>query len=136
MKDYRREYPLFSLCGLNCALCPMHLDGYCPGCGGGAGHQGCAVIRCSRQHGGVEFCFQCAQYPCDRYLTPPEYDVLLPTGHQIQDLKQAKAAGLEAYRQELEEKAALLRRLLEGYNDGRRKSFYCVAVNLLPLSDL
>ena len=26
MKNYQREYPLFSLCGLNCALCPMHLN--------------------------------------------------------------------------------------------------------------
>ncbi len=30
----------------------------------------------------------------------------------------------------------LLRRLLEHYNDGRRKSFYCMAVNLLELSQL
>jgi hypothetical protein len=37
MKDFKRLYPLFSLCGLNCGLCPMHLDNYCPGCGGGAG---------------------------------------------------------------------------------------------------
>lgn len=26
--------------------------------------------------------------------------------------------------------------MLSDYNDGRRKTFYCVAVNLLPLQDL
>ena len=35
MKNDQRPYPLFSLCGLNCALCPIHLNQYCPGCGGG-----------------------------------------------------------------------------------------------------
>lgn len=33
MKDFNRSYPLFSLCGLNCGLCSMHIDNYCPGCG-------------------------------------------------------------------------------------------------------
>ncbi len=36
MMGFAREDQLFSLCGLNCGLCPMQLDGYCPGCGGGA----------------------------------------------------------------------------------------------------
>ena len=35
MKGFTREETRFSLCGLNCALCSMHLGGYCPGCGGG-----------------------------------------------------------------------------------------------------
>lgn len=33
MKNFNRENPLFSLCGLNCGLCTMYLDHYCPGCG-------------------------------------------------------------------------------------------------------
>ncbi len=37
MKGFSREETRFSLCGLNCLLCSMHLGGYCPGCGGGAG---------------------------------------------------------------------------------------------------
>ena len=47
MKNFIREDLSFSLCGLNCALCTMKLDGYCPGCGGGAGNQGCSIARCS-----------------------------------------------------------------------------------------
>ena len=34
MKGFAREETRFSLCGLNCRLCSMHLGGYCPGCGG------------------------------------------------------------------------------------------------------
>ncbi len=36
MKDFTRTDLSFSLCGLNCGLCPMRLGGHCPGCGGGA----------------------------------------------------------------------------------------------------
>lgn len=34
MKGFTRTETRFSLCGLNCTLCSMHLGGYCPGCGG------------------------------------------------------------------------------------------------------
>lgn len=67
VKGFNRAEPLFSLCGLQCALCPMHLDGHCPGCGGGAGNQSCAIARCSLEQGGVAFCTQCARYPCEWY---------------------------------------------------------------------
>ena len=45
MKDFLRQEPLFSLCGLNCGLCTMHLGGHCPGCGGGAGNQSCSLAH-------------------------------------------------------------------------------------------
>lgn len=38
MKDYLRAHPALSLCGLCCALCPIHqMQNGCPGCGGGRG---------------------------------------------------------------------------------------------------
>ena len=37
---------------------------------------------------------------------------------------------------ELNEKISILEFLIKNYNDGRKKSFYCIAVNLLNLSDL
>ena len=47
MKGFARNDLLFSLCGLNCGLCSMHLDSYCPGCGGGEGNQSCKIARCN-----------------------------------------------------------------------------------------
>ncbi|WP_306576185.1 MULTISPECIES: DUF3795 domain-containing protein [Anaerotruncus] len=137
MKDYQRQYPSFSLCGLFCGLCPIHhMENGCPGCGGGDGHQPCAVIRCGREHGGPEFCCDCPAYPCERYLEPPLYDQLLPSRNARRDLDRLKAEGLPAFRAELDEKTAILRELLARYNDGRRKTLFCVAVNLLPLSEV
>ena len=46
------------------------------------------------------------------------------------------SVGIEQYNLEQKEKIQILSRLLSNYNDGRRKNFFCVAVNLLELSEL
>ena len=136
MKDFTREETRFSLCGLNCTLCSMHLGGYCPGCGGGAGNQSCAIARCSLQHGSVQFCWACPEYSCFRYEGFDDGDSFVPHRNRRQDVAQAREVGLEAYLARLEEKRAILDALLAGYNDGRRKTLFHTAVYLLPLEDL
>ena len=136
MKGFTRKEPMFSLCGLNCALCSMRVGGYCPGCGGGEGNQSCALARGSLEHGGLEFCADCAEYPCARYEGFDDADSFVPHSRRRADLERARELGFEAYMSELREKAALLSKLLEGYNDGRRKSMFCTAAYLLPLPDL
>lgn len=131
MKVFSRKEPMFSLCGLNCALCAMHVGGYCPGCGGGEGNQSCAFARCSLGHG-VEFCADCEEYPCARYEGFDDADSFVPHSRRRADLERARELGLEAYMSELREKAELLSELLAGYNDGRRKSLFCTAAYLLP----
>ena len=54
----------------------------------------------------------------------------------LSDFNKAMEQGLEQYKKELNEKVEILEYLLNHYNDGRRKNFYCIAVNLLTLSDL
>ena len=138
MKEQTRAEPRFSLCGLNCGLCPMyHISEteHCTGCGG-AGRPSCAVQRCAREHGGVEYCFQCTEYPCARYTRAEPYDSFVPHRNVQRDFARAARDGLDAYRAMLEEKEALLRFLLREYNDGRRKSLFCTAVNLLELADV
>lgn len=136
MKGFTRREPLFSLCGLKCGLCRMHLGGYCPGCGGGEGNQSCTIARCSLEHGGPEFCWDCPEYPCARYEGFDDADSFVPHSRRRADLERARELGLEAYMSELREKAELLSELLAGYNDGRRKSLFCTAAYLLPLPDL
>lgn len=43
---------------------------------------------------------------------------------------------MESYTREQERKVKMLQQLLTEYNDGKRKTFYGLAVNLLPLEDL
>lgn len=136
MKDFVRGNLCFSLCGLNCGLCIMKLDGYCPGCGGGEGNQSCKIAKCSMQHGGVEYCDQCQEFPCDKYGRTDEYDIFITHRNWKRDFEKIKEMGAEAYNSEQRQKMEILKILLEHYNDGRRKSFFCLAVNLLDLEDL
>ena len=136
MKGFVRKDTCFSLCGLNCALCSMQIGGYCPGCGGGEGNQSCAIARCSLEHGGVPFCWECPDYPCPRYEGFDEVDSFVPHRNRQQDIALVRELGLEAYLAQLEEKRSVLHALLDEYNDGRRKTFFTTAVYLLPLEDL
>lgn len=136
MKDFDRTDFLFSLCGLNCGLCPMRLGGYCPGCGGGAGNQSCAIAACSLQHDKVEYCYQCVEFPCEKFQGTEEYDSFITHQHQLSNIKRAQEIGLDSYHREQIKKVEILQILLDKYNDGRRKTLYCLAVNLLSLKDL
>ncbi|WP_305131294.1 DUF3795 domain-containing protein [uncultured Oscillibacter sp.] len=133
MKGFNRPNQLFSLCGLNCGLCPMFLNKNCPGCGGGEGNQSCKIARCSLEHDGVEYCFQCSEYPCEKYEHIDDFDSFITHQSRKADLEKARCFGIEAYNVEQVEKAKILDFLLSNYNDGRKKTLFCVAVNLLDL---
>ncbi len=136
MKGFVRMDTMFSQCGLNCGLCIMQIDGYCPGCGGGDGNQGCAIARCGIQRGGMEYCFQCPEYPCPRYEGSGQKDSFISYRNQRADMEKCRSIGRDAYRAALEKKKDVLHKLLSEYNDGRRKRFFCLAVNLLEIEDL
>ena len=136
MKDFTRLDLLFSLCGLNCGLCTMRLNGYCPGCGGGEGNQSCKIARCSMQHGKPEYCNQCEEFSCEKYEKMDEFDSFITHQNRKRDLKKQQEIGAEAYRAEQEEKIHILEWLLANCNDGRKKTFFCLAVNLLELEDV
>lgn len=128
------EERMFSLCGLACCLCPMrHIseENHCTGCGGKE-RSVCAIMRCAREHGNVEYCVQCDDYPCDRYPENP-LDSFIPACHVTKDFAFMKMYGVDALMEIFQKKEIILRYLLTNFNDGRSKSFFCTAVNLLEL---
>lgn len=136
MKGFERHDLSFSLCGLHCILCPMKRDGYCPGCGGGAGNQSCAIARCSLAHSKVAYCWDCGNYPCERYRDLSPYESFLPSRNRMADIARAQKLGMERYHAELARKETALCYFLDACNDGRHKSFYYTAVGLLPLETI
>jgi hypothetical protein len=54
----------------------------------------------------------------------------------ISDFHKASKEGIDKYISELNDKINILEFLISNYNDGRRKTFYCNAVNLLGLKEL
>jgi len=141
MNEYVRTHPEFSLCGLNCSLCPRHAtegSSRCQGCGAtdfADTHPTCAVITCAKKHGSPEFCFACAEYPCERYRTIGGIDSFISYRRVRENLEKARG-DIHAYLAELAEREAFLGRLLDRWNDGRRKGFYCLAANDLPIASV
>ena len=143
METYQRKEPHFSLCGLNCCLCPrFHTDGdsRCPGCGGegfSEKHPTCAVVTCSKKHGNrnVEFCYQCAEYPCQKYQTDGAKDSFISYKNVLKNMGDAQL-DLQKYLEILRKKYQYLKILLDSYNDGKSKGLYCLAVNLLPINEI
>jgi len=87
------------------------------------------------QRKGLEYCFLCEEFPCEKYEGVDESDSFITHLNQFKDMEKAKQIGIEAYEVELDAKVRLLEELLVHYDDGRRKSFYCLAVNLLELAE-
>jgi len=54
----------------------------------------------------------------------------------MSDMEKARQMGMAAYAAELNRKIEILEDLIENYNDGRRKGFYGLAVNLLEFKDV
>ena len=141
MAQFVRSNPFFSLCGLNCCLCPrFNTDGIskCPGCGGkdfSNKHPTCAVATCNRKHDNVEYCFQCSGYPCEKYQEESKFDSFISYKGVKQNFLEAKT-DLKKYENDLEERYKILRILLDNYNDGRSKGLYCLITNDMPLNEL
>ena len=110
----------------------------CPGCAGvgfSEQHPTCGILTCS-QRKGIEFCHECDEFPCKKFDSWGDTDSFITHRNVLIDMEKAKRMGIEAYIIEQQEKVGILSELLEGYNDGRRKSFFCLAVNLLDLHDI
>jgi len=143
MKYKTRKYPLFAACGLNCGLCPnyhVHTAGKfrCSGCAGegfSEAHPACGILTCCQSRN-TEFCYECGEFPCKKYDSWGDSDSFITHRNYLSDTDKAKRMGIDAYNAEQVEKVGLLSALLKDYNDGRRKTFFCLAVNLLALQDI
>ncbi len=138
---YSRKEPHYALCGLNCCLCPRFNaigSSRCPGCGGkefSSKHPTCAVVTCSKKHGNVEFCFECSEFPCERYEKAGGLDSFITYRNVLSNFAKAKF-DLNIYMNNLRTKYKYLRILLEEYDDKRSKSLFCMAVELLPTEEI
>lgn len=66
----------------------MLLGNYCGGCGNG--NQSCKIAKCSLEDGKIEHCYECKQYPCEKYQHIDEYDLFITSRRQKAGLERAK----------------------------------------------
>jgi hypothetical protein len=98
-------------------------------------HPTCGVLSCC-QRKGFEYCFLCGEFPCKKYDSADSSDSFITHKNQFIDMEKAKLSGMDAYKAELDGKIAILEELLRDYDDGRRKGFFCIAVNLLEMQNV
>jgi hypothetical protein len=139
------EHPEIGVCGLSCLLCPMYhseSESRCAGCKSeGRMQVGCAFITCAVKKRGIEFCWDCQENEsCEKWLKHRAAGHARDSFKCYQtldtDIEYVQAHGIEAFIKEQKERERILKRMLEGFNEGRSRSRYCVAATVLPIEDI
>ena len=133
-----KQYPSLGCCGLDCGMCPAYYtDGpsRCPGCGGEdffEKHPSCSFITCCVKKRGLEVCAKCEEYPCAKIEGASDGpDVKTTTEKVLQNQQFIHEFGIAKFLEQQSLRIRMLRDMLKHYNDGRSKTFYCLATNLL-----
>lgn len=142
-----KKYPVVGACGLNCGLCPRyHSAGAsrCPGCCGPdfwQKHPGCAVITCCVKQRNLETCAECPDWTgcakaAKRLDWGKSHDSVISYRPLTANFAFIQAHGIDEFARLEMEKQKLLKHLIENYDDGRAKSFYCTSCQLLSFDKL
>lgn len=142
-----KKYPIVGACGLNCGLCPRyHTEGAsrCPGCGGpdfGQKHPSCGFITCCVKQRGLETCALCPDWAdCERVAgnlaAAKHSDSFISYRPLADNFAFIREKGIEEFVSREIEKQDFLKHLLNNYDEGRSKSFYCTSCQLMPLEKL
>jgi hypothetical protein len=145
-KNSLKKYPTLGCCGLDCGLCPRYYTNgtsRCPGCGGPdffEKHPSCSYITCCAKKKNHEVCSECNTFPCIKFESwleeDGEYDSFITYKKVKHNHEFIQKYGLENFIKQQKKRITSLEKMLKNFNDGRSKSFYCIATTLLPISDL
>ena len=142
-----KKYPIVGACGLDCGLCPRHYTegtSRCPGCCGldfWQKHPSCGFITCCVKQRNLETCAQCTDWAkCERVTKLLDFarhrDTALSYKPVAANFAFIQKHGIEEFVRLKLEKQKFLQHLIDNYNDGRSKSFYCTSCQLIPLEKL
>jgi hypothetical protein len=139
------RHPEIGVCGLSCRLCPrFHAEGpsRCAGCKGESRMAaGCPFISCAVKRRGIEFCWDCDESDtCERWArhraAGQEHDSFVSYAALDCNIASVERLGIEAFIEDQLERERLLIEMLVAFNEGRSKSYYCVAATVLRLDEL
>jgi hypothetical protein len=139
------SYPQIGICGLSCRLCPMYqskADSKCNGCKSRDRIAvGCPFITCAIKNKGIEFCWDCGvSESCEKWRkhrdTGKGHDSFKSYQKLEDDINFIKARGIKVYDEQQRIRESLLLRLLNEFNEGRSKSYYCIAAMIVDINEL
>jgi len=141
-----KAHPTLGCCGLDCGLCTRYYtvgSSRCPGCCGPGffeKHPSCGYITCCVRKEGLEVCALCDRFPCSRFEPwledCAEHDSFVTHARVKDNMDFIRERGLAPFLEQQSKRMGLLGRMLQGFDDGRSRSFYCIATTLLPVPDL
>ena len=138
-----KQFHTIGCCGIDCGLCPRyHTDGpsACPGCGAPDfkdKHPSCGFVTCCVSKHGFETCANCPDYPCARFDAERKgLDSFVTHLKVFDNLNAIRDDGLDVFLDRQAVRMDLLKQLLTDFNDGRSKSYFCLACALLPDTDI
>jgi hypothetical protein len=138
-----KTYPTIGVCGLDCGLCLRYYTvgtSRCPGCGGPGfsdKHPSCSFITCCVKKRGLEVCGQCPEFPCSKFKSEAEYrqaelsSSYPPDRKVLANSRFIREEGIKEFVRRQKRRIGLLEAMIEGYDDGRSRSFFCRAAALL-----
>jgi hypothetical protein len=102
---------------------------------------GCPFITCAVKREGIEFCWECPDSAgCERWARHREQgrtrDSFVSYVALEDNIACVRRGGLEAFVAEQLMREGLLREMLEEFEEGRSKAYYCIAATVLPLDEL
>jgi hypothetical protein len=139
------KYVEVGVCGLSCRLCPMYhteAESKCRGCKSSSRMAvGCSFITCAFKKKGIEFCWQCSGNGiCKKWEKHREAGKQKDSFKCYQelegDIRFIEQNGIEAFEEQQKIRERLLREMIRDFNDGRSKSYYCIAATVLGLDEL
>ncbi|MFW9782883.1 MAG: DUF3795 domain-containing protein [Candidatus Heimdallarchaeota archaeon] len=140
--NHSKKYPSIACCGLDCGLCPTYYTkgpSRCPGCCGpnfSNKHPSCSIITCCVKNNNFETCADCYNFPCPKLKDWDVSDSFISHRVSLKNLGLIKEKGIKEFIDQQHQRIDLLKILLEDFNEGRSKSFFCIATALLPIKYL
>jgi hypothetical protein len=139
------KYPEIAICGLSCRLCPHYHTEGSSRCGGCKTESrtcaGCPFITCALKKKGVEFCWDCDENEsCGKWKKHREAGKRADSFKCYQKLEDDIAFvhknGVDAFETLQKKRECLLREMLGEFNEGRSKSYYCIAATVMETGEL
>ncbi len=139
------EYPEIGICGLSCRLCPMYYTQGESKCGGCKSKfrmaVGCPFITCAVKKKGIEFCWDCKENKtCEKWNKHREASKQHDSFKCYQKLEANISFilknGVEEFEKLQKIREKLLKEMLQDFNEGRSKRYYCIATTVLEINEL
>ena len=139
------KYPEIGICGLSCRLCPTYntdAKSKCDGCKSEDRMAvGCPFITCAIKKKGIEFCWDCEQdETCEKWMKHRNAGKKVDSFKCYQKLEDdivfIQKNGVNKFEKLQKMREKVLKEMLQKFNEGRSKSYYCIAATILEIGEL